>query len=133
MRPGTRLILARLNKSKAEPTKPEQWVDLVDDVLSMGRDEFLRVISTTKHDKPKAKTTRAKPDALGQQVERYRKKSGLNSRDFLRELHSRLATQLPKPPPSALTSVPKFLAFARQSIADADLEAACASVTDAFA
>jgi hypothetical protein len=133
MKLGTRTIIERVSKSKAAPITREQWSEFVDDVLAMGRDEFLKMLFAPKASKA-AKKARPEPDALLQQAERYRKKSGLSSRDFVSELHTRLAPKLQQAlPKTTLSSASKYLAFARRSISDADIEAACAAVTDAFA
>ena len=132
MKPGTLAIIERLSKSKAAPVTREQWSDLVDDVLATGRDDFLKLLFAPKPAK-EAKGARPKPDAFLKQVERYRKKSGLSGRDFVLELHTRLAPKLQKAPPeTTLSSAAKYLAFARRSVMDTEVEAACAAVTDAF-
>ncbi len=133
MKPGTRAIIERLSKPKAAPVSQEQWSDLVDDVLAMGRDDFLKSLLAPAPAKV-AQKARPKPDEFLQQVERYRKKSGLSGHDFVHELHARLGSKFAKEPPqTALSSTSKYLAFARRTVSDTDIEAVCAAVTDAFA
>jgi hypothetical protein len=69
MKPGTRVILVRLDKSKAARITRERWADLADDVLAMGRDNSLHALFAPQPAKG-AKTARSKPDTFINQVER---------------------------------------------------------------
>ena len=137
MRPGTKAILEHLKRSRAARFTRQQWADLVDDVVTLGKERFLRIAVEQQEEAPPAQKVK-KPvgasDPLLMQMDRYRKKSGLNARAFIAALHAKLEGRLHgRPPKAIMTSGPKYLFYIRQSLSAEEIEAGFADVLADYA
>ena len=134
MRPGTEVIIGQLKRQKALKLNKEQWADLIDDVMELGKDAFIASIMPPAEEARPAPRSKKPVDPLTEKFERYRKKTGLKAVDFIKILHSRLGANLPSPPvKGALSSAPKYLAHLKQCLSETEIEAGLADVTNEYA
>ena len=132
MRPGTAAILGHLKRTRSVRFTRQQWADLVDDIAKLGKEKFLRIaVDGEAGARPVPKTTKQAeaPDTLLEEMSRYRKKSGLNTKAFIAALHIKLEGRLHrKPLKVTMTSGPKYLSYLRQSLSADEIETGFADV-----
>ena len=131
MKAGTAAIIGHLKRSKSTRFTRAQWGELLEDLSLLGREAFLDLAVATDTKPRSAATPKSTKvaDPLLDQMNRYRKKSGLSAADFVAALHGKLAVRIPAPASKAVfNSAPKYLAHARLSLDAADIERGFAAV-----
>ncbi len=124
MKTGTKAIIEYLN-NRAPPFRRQHWADLLDDIAKLGREDFLRIAVARDENRGANRKLRiSEPkDELLAQMARYRRKSGLSTREFIVAAHSSLSGRLEKQPSKAVMgSAPRYLKYLRQWLGADDIE-----------
>ncbi len=136
MKTATKIILGCLKRQRSVLLTKQHFLDLLDDIETLGRSRFLEIIE----DELLSRSSRGgatgshTANSLLDRMTRYRKQTGLSSANFNIALSKKLAPQTGSPPAkSTLASAPKYLAHLEKTLSATEIEKGFADVAAEYA